>query len=259
MAATRNIAGYGWVPQLPDLRDARLQVAPVTALPASVDLTSRPDMPPVYDQGRLGSCTGNAIAGAVDFDNHRQQGSFLAPSRLWVYYQERVIEGTVGQDAGGQIRDGIKSVANLGVCPESDWPYDIATFAKAPPAKDYTDALGDRALVYQAVTQDLWALKSVLAAGTPVVFGFTVYDEFESPAVASSGIVPMPGSTSTVVGGHAVVLVGYNDAVDRFRVRNSWGTTWGQAGYFELPYLYVTSGSLASDFWVVQQTSVGQA
>lgn len=255
MATQRKIAHYGWIPQLPDLRDARLSTPPVTALPPSTDLASQANMPPIYDQGQLGSCTGNAIAGAVDYDNHRQNGTFLAPSRLWIYYQERVIEGTVSQDAGGQIRDGIKAVANLGVCPETDWPYDITTFANQPPAGDYTDALKDRALTYQAVTQDLYALKGVLAGGLPVVFGFTVYAPFESPQVATSGVVPMPAPTDKVVGGHAVVLVGYDDAVDRFRVRNSWGTSWGQAGYFELPYLYVTSASLASDFWVIQQTS----
>jgi C1A family cysteine protease len=105
------------------------------------------------------------------------------------------------------------------------------------------------------VTQDLFALKSVLATAQPIVFGFTVYESFESSAVTASGIVPMPAPSERVVGGHAVVLVGYNDAVDRFRVRNSWGTGWGQNGYFEMPYLYVTSGSLASDFWVVQQTN----
>jgi C1A family cysteine protease len=238
------------------LRDAQLQIEPVTSLPSSLDLSAGPDMPPIYDQGQLGSCTGNAISGAVDFENHKQDGSFLTPSRLWVYYQERVIEGTVEQDAGAQIRDGMKAIANLGVCPETDWPYDITTFAQAPPQKDYTDALKDKVIKYQAVTQDLFALKSVLANGMPVVFGFTVYASFESQAVATSGIVPMPSPSENVVGGHAVVLVGYNDAVDRFRVRNSWGTGWGQNGYFELPYLYVTSGSLASDFWVVQQTTV---
>ncbi|MGA7419528.1 MAG: C1 family peptidase, partial [Acidimicrobiales bacterium] len=159
-------------------------------------------------------------------------------------------------DAGGQIRDGIKAVAQLGICPETDWPYDIATFAQTPPQKDYTDALKDKVVSYQAVTQELFALKSVLARGLPIVFGFTVYESFEGPSVASTGIVPMPSPSEKVVGGHAVVLVGYDDAVDRFRVRNSWGAGWGQKGYFEIPYLYVTSGSLASDFWVVQQTSV---
>jgi C1A family cysteine protease len=255
MPTQRKIQHYGWVPQLPDLRDAQLRIAPVTSLPSSVDLTTKPDMPPIYDQGQLGSCTGNAIAGAVDYDNHKNGGDFLTPSRLWIYYQERVIEGTVAQDAGGQIRDGVKSVAQLGVCPETDWPYDIATFAKKPPKKDYKDALKDKVLTYEAVTQELFALKSVLASGLPVVFGFTVYASFESQAVATSGVVPMPSPSEKVVGGHAVVLVGYDDAVDRFRVRNSWGTTWGQAGYFEMPYLYVTSDSLASDFWVVQTTS----
>jgi C1A family cysteine protease len=254
MPTERKIKKYGWIPQLPDLRDAQLQIEAVTALPSSVDLSTLANMPPVYDQGQLGSCTGNAISGAVDFENHKLDGVFVTPSRLWVYYQERVIEGTVAQDAGGQIRDGIKAVAQLGICPESDWPYDIATFAQTPPQKDYTDALKDKVVSYEAVTQELFALKSVLARGLPIVFGFTVYASFEGQSVASSGIVPMP-SPSEVVGGHAVVLVGYNDAVDRFRVRNSWGTGWGQNGYFEIPYLYVTSGSLASDFWVVQQTS----
>jgi len=250
-----RFGGYGWVPQLPDLRDARLSIPATTQLPAEVDLSSRPDMPPVYDQGQLNSCTANAIAAAVDFDNHLQTQQFLTPSRMWIWYQERAIEGTVSQDVGAQVRDGAKVVASLGVCPESDWPYDPATFAQAPAQKDYTDALGDRVLTYSTVPQDLWSIKSVLAGGRPVVFGFTVYSAFESQQVASSGIVPMPSPDDHVVGGHAVVLVGYNDAVDRFRVRNSWGTSWGQQGYFEMPYLYVTSASLASDFWVLQTVS----
>jgi C1A family cysteine protease len=110
-------------------------------------------------------------------------------------------------------------------------------------------------LTYQKVPQVLWSLKTVLANGRPIVFGFTVYSAFESATVAQTGIVPMPSPSDQVVGGHAVVLVGYDDAADRFRVRNSWGTGWGQQGYFEMPYLYVTSASLASDFWVIQLTS----
>jgi C1A family cysteine protease len=256
MPTNRRVARYGWIPQLPDLRDAQLAIEPVTNLPSSVDLSTSPNMPPVYDQGQLGSCTANAIGAAVDFENHAQDGTFLTPSRLWIYYQERVIENTVNQDSGAQIRDGMKAVAQLGVCPETDWPYDISTFTDTPPQTDYTDALKDKILTYQAPPQELFALKSVLAGGRPVVFGFTVYESFESQEVASSGVVPMPNPREKVVGGHAVVLVGYDDAQDKFRVRNSWGGGWGQNGYFQLPYLYVTSGSLASDFWVVQKTSV---
>jgi C1A family cysteine protease len=253
---SRKVPHYGWVRDLPDLRDAQLEIPPVTSLPASVDLTTQASMPPIYDQGQLGSCTANAIAAAVDFENHQQSGGFLTPSRLWIYYQERVIEGTVNQDSGAQIRDGMKAVSKLGVCPESDWPYVISTFAETPPAKDYTDALKDRVLAYRKVPQTVWSLKTVLAGGLPVVFGFSVYESFESPQVAKTGIVPMPSPSEATIGGHAVALVGYDDSVDRFHVRNSWGTTWGLEGYFEMPYLYVTSPSLASDFWVVQSTSI---
>lgn len=251
----RQIEHYGWIPQLPDLRDAQLGIGAVTALPSKVDLRSSGHMPPVYDQGQLGSCTGNGISAVVDFENHRLDGKFLTPSRLWVYYQERVIEHTVPQDAGAQIRDGIKAVSKLGVCPESEWPYDISTFADKPPQRDYTDALKDRVLTYKAAPQDLQSLKAVLAGGLPVVFGFTVYASFESADVARTGIVPMPSPSEQILGGHCTVLAGYDDAVDRFLVRNSWGTGWGQSGYFEMPYLYTTSRSLASDFWVVEQTS----
>src|ERR1700712_5754167 len=100
---TRKIAGYGWVPQLPDLRDARLALPKVTDLPDAVDLSKDPAMPPIYDQGQLGSCTANAIAAAVDFENYRQDKTFITPSRLWIYYQERVLENTVDQDAGAAI------------------------------------------------------------------------------------------------------------------------------------------------------------
>lgn len=252
---TSEFGGYGWVPQLPDIRDARLAIPAATQLPSKVDLSAGPDMPPIYDQGQLNSCTGNALAAAVDFCNHLQTKKFLTPSRMWIWYQERVIEDTVDQNVGAQIRDGAKVVTKLGVCPESDWPYDPATFANKPPQKDYSDALGDRVLQYATVPQVLWSLKSVLAGGHPVVFGFAVYGAFESPDVAKSGIVPMPDPSDQMVGGHAVVLVGYDDSVDRFRVRNSWGTGWGQDGYFEMPYLYVTSSQLASDFWALQTVS----
>ncbi len=256
MSDPRKTAGYGWVPQLPDLRDARLALPAVTALPSKVDLSTSADMPPVYNQGQLGSCTANAIAAAVDFENHKQNQVFITPSRLWIYYQERVIEGTVSQDSGAQIRDGMKAVAKLGVCPETDWEYDIATFAHKPPKKDYQDALKDKVVKYEAAPQDLFGLKSVLAEGIPIVFGFTVYQSFEGKQVASTGIMPMPSPSESVLGGHAVMMVGYNDAHDRFKVRNSWGDTWGKDGYFEMPYQYATSRSLASDFWAVQATTV---
>jgi C1A family cysteine protease len=206
----------------------------------------------VYDQGQLGSCTANAIAGAIEFDQRKQRRTEFIPSRLFIYYNERVIEGTVSQDSGAQIRDGIKSVATIGAPPETDWPYAIGVFAKKPPQKAYSDAKSDVVSSYSRVTQDLMQMRGCLATGFPFVFGFTVYESFESEAVAQTGMVPMPGSTEAVKGGHAVVSVGYDDTRRLFYVRNSWGSSWGDNGYCYMPYEYLLSAHLANDFWTIR-------
>ena len=248
-----KIARYGWIPDLPDQRD-HLYAAPAPMLlnlPPSADL--RPQCPPVYDQGQLGSCTANAIGAAVEFaEIKEQQAQEFTPSRLFIYYNERVMENTVAQDAGAQIRDGIKSVAKQGVCPESEWPYDITKFADQPPQQCFTDAAQHTVKSYQRLVQNLTLMKGCLAAGFPFVFGFTVYESFEGQDVAKTGEVQMPAANEQVLGGHAVMAVGYDDAQQRFIVRNSWGTSWGTAGYFTMPYLYVTQRNLASDFWTIR-------
>jgi C1A family cysteine protease len=256
----RRIKGLGWRPDTPDARD-HLYAAPLAVLqnlPPKVDL--RDKCPPVYDQGDLGSCTGNAIAGAVHFDRMKQGLTpDFVPSRLFIYYNERVIERTVDQDAGAEIRDGIKVVAAQGVCPEPGWPYDIKKFAAEPPADDYREALGCKAVSYSRLTHNLAQLKGCLASGYPFVFGFTVYSSFMDRDVARTGVVPMPGGTDEVDGGHAVLAIGYDDDSNRFIVRNSWGTDWGQKGYFTLPYAYLTDRSLADDFWTIRMISAAQA
>ena len=244
---------YGWVPDIPDHRDF-LFAAPVVnlaALPTKVDL--RPQCPKeVYDQGQLGSCTANAIAAALEFDQMKQALKTFTASRLFIYYNERVMEGTVKSDSGAQIRDGIKSVGSLGACPETDWAYDITKFAEKPPQPAFKEAPLGKALQYERVPQVLSQMKGCLAAGYPFVFGFTVYESFESDAVAKTGVVPMPAPTEKVLGGHAVVAVGYDDSSQRFIVRNSWGPGWGMGGYFTIPYAYLTDSNLADDFWTVR-------
>jgi C1A family cysteine protease len=253
MGKTANAHRFGWVPDVPDQRD-QLYAAPMPTrgpLPPKVDLRSK--CPPVVDQGQLGSCTGNAIAAAVQFDRMKlKRKPAFPPSRLFIYYNERVMEGTVGSDAGAMIRDGVKSVAKLGVCPEREWPYVIARFADKPPATCYKGALKYRAVSYQRVARSLTQFKACLASGYPFVFGFSVYESFESDAVAKTGVAPMPAHNEKLLGGHAVLAVGYDDASQRMIVRNSWGTGWGQAGYFTLPYAYFTEASLSDDFWTVR-------
>jgi C1A family cysteine protease len=261
--AGTHLGGYGWRPQAPDQRDRVFQRR-LAQLPAETDL--RPHMPPVYDQGQLGSCTANAIGAAMEYERTRQAEPDFLPSRLFIYYNERAMEGTIGSDSGAQIRDGIKVVNTQGACPESTWPYDISMFTVHPPRRCYVAALGDLALRYEAI-QTLADLKDALASALAVVFGFTVYESFESQAVAASGVVPLPQPSERVVGGHAVLAVGYSDPDNRLTVRNSWGSSWGAQGYFFLPYEYLTGPGkvtdaapvngayLASDFWTIQQTS----
>jgi C1A family cysteine protease len=248
----RNFGRYGWIPDVPDVRDHRLQLPrKAAALPPSIDL--RPGCPPVYDQGQLGSCTANAIGAALEFDQMRQKlAQIFTPSRLFIYYNERLMEGTVASDAGAQIRDGIKSVASQGVCAEPLWPYNVDKFADRPSAPCYKIARTHPAVGYSRLAQDLAQLKGCLAAGFPFVFGISVYESFESDDVAKTGIIPMPGASETALGGHAVMAVGYNDSAQRFLVRNSWGTDWGMGGYFTIPYDYVGDDNLADDFWTVR-------
>jgi C1A family cysteine protease len=247
--------GYGWVHELPDARDY-LYAAPLfrfpKGLPTAVDL--RPECPPIYDQGDLGSCTANGIAAAIEFDQRKQHSKEFIPSRLFIYYNERAMEGTVNQDSGAQIRDGIKAVAKLGAPPETEWPYDITKFTQKPPHLAYVDGLKDIVTSYSRIPQILQQMQGCLASGYPFVFGFTVYESFESEQVASTGIVPMPASHEKVVGGHCVVAVGYDDHKRQFIIRNSWGPKWGLKGYCMMPYEYLVR-PLSSDFWTIRSVT----
>ncbi|MGB8517461.1 MAG: C1 family peptidase [Gallionella sp.] len=250
---TANSHRFGWQPDVPDHRD-HLYAAPViylAKLPAKADL--RKQCPAVYDQGQLGSCTANAIGAAMQFERRKQKlKPDFVPSRLFIYYNERAMENSIGSDAGAQIRDGIKSVSKQGDCPEKEWPYVIAKFTDKPAAACYKDALKYKAVQYQRVPQVLNQMKGCLASGYPFVFGFSVYESFESAQVAQSGIANMPGSTEKLLGGHAVLAVGYDNATQRFIVRNSWSDGWGMKGYFSLPYAYLTDPNLSADFWTIR-------
>jgi len=250
---THKISSYGWLPDLPDHRDLTY-AAPrllLAKLPNKIDLQK--SCPKVYDQGQLGSCTANAIGAAFEFELMKQKAvSIFTPSRLFIYYNERVIEHSVSSDSGGMIRDGIKSISKQGVCPETMWPYNIEKFSTKPTTTCYTDAIKHKTLSYRRIDRKLGQMQSCLAEGYPFVFGFTVYDSFESAAIAKSGKLDMPKPAETQCGGHAVLAVGYDNNSKRFIIRNSWGDDWGLKGYFTMPYDYLLNENLADDFWSVR-------
>jgi C1A family cysteine protease len=247
----RSPKWYGWLPDLPDHRDFLYSaIAPkVARLPKKVDLKYK--CSPVEDQGALGSCTANSLAGALEFLEEPESTPFVDLSRLFIYYNERVIEGTVDQDSGAFIRDGIKSLAKQGVCPEPQWPYTISRFRRKPSRPCYRAAKKHRIISYHRINA-VNEMRGCLAEGFPFVFGFTVYESFESQSVAKSGVLNLPTAKEKVVGGHAVMAAGYDDIRKRFLIRNSWGRDWGKKGYFTMPYKYLGDRNLSDDFWTIR-------
>lgn len=248
--------GYGWVRDTHDHRDYAYG-APgtfLTNLPAAVDLSTDPAMPPVWDQGQLGSCTAHGTLAAFLWASAKGNVGDPMLSRLQLYWNTRSLEGTTAQDAGGQIRDAIKATA-VGIAPEDAWPYDIARFAVAPSAEVIQAGRDNVGVQYARVDQDLTHMRACLADGYPIVIGFTVYESFESSDVAESGQVPMPADGEEVLGGHCVAIVGYDDARQTFKIRNSWGTGWGAAGYCWMPYAFLTDPNFASDFWTIRKVT----
>ena len=231
----------GWKRDIPDFRDTYFPVTEMGILPTHVDL--RKFCPPVYDQGQLGSCTANAIAAHLDFNRHKQGEAFISPSRLFIYYNERLADGDVNSDGGSSIRESAKTVVQQGACQESEWGYDVSKFTVKPDALCYTNAIKYEALKYLRLTQDQELMKSCLAQGFPFVCGVSVYQSF----MDSDGNVPMPDDNESLLGGHAILIVGYTPTTWIFR--NSWGRTWGNSGYGTLPQQYLLNPDLSDDRW----------
>lgn len=264
MIITPQGHGLGWIPDVPDQRDKYFEPTTALAHPTVSPLPKQTDLraqcSPVYNQGQLGSCTANALAAAFDFDRHKEGRDFMTPSRLFIYWNERDLEGTVGTDAGAAIRDGVKVLRRIGTPPEINWPYNIAKFTEKPNEECFEIAEKNEALTYMRIRRSQSAktydMQACLASGYPFVAGFSVYESFENPEVTKTGIVPLPASDERLLGGHAVLVVGYDEDKRWFIVRNSWGEGWGDHGYFYMPFDYLTNEHLSSDFWLIKTVEV---
>jgi len=240
---------YGTRRDAPDVRDHVLSVSTRKGHPEKVDLRGGA---PIYNQKSLNSCSANAIAAAIRFD-HLRSGGTLNPSRLFLYFNERSMEGCVPKNVPVSLRDGYKSLARVGVCGEEHWPYRIRHFAKQPPRECYDHAAAHRAIRYMRLKQDLRHIRGCLADGYPFTAGISVYSSFEAEKAKRTGAVPMPKRGEKLLGGHAVLVVGYDDRKRHVIVQNSWGSQWGARGYCFLPYDFILDGDHAWDLWTVRR------
>jgi len=246
---------YSWLPDVPDHRDYLFKTKKII-LPKI--FSWKWALPEVWDQGELGSCTGNATAGLVSFIWEKGVMKGQTPSRLMIYYGARKLEGTIDSDSGAMIRDAIKSVNTWGVCSEKVWKYDINKFADSPSDTAYNYGkifISNRRIRYLRVGSDLNSMKQALLVA-PFVCGISVYESFESDYTAKTGLVSMPGPDEALLGGHAICVVGYDDETNKFIVRNSWGSNWGDFGYAYLPYSYLTNANLTDDRWIIIDSNI---
>lgn len=243
---------YGWRRQAFDERDLRYSAAkPIRGLPSSIDL--RNQLPPCYDQGSTSSCTAQGIAGAIQSAQFKAGISVVMPSRLFLYWNERYMEGDASQDSGAEIRDGMKVSNIYGILPETDWPFDESKVLLRPPQDAYEVAINERIRFYASVNlRNLDSVRLPLSHGYPVIYGFDVYDYFESDQMSKQGILNMPQPGDGMLGGHCVLIVGYDDKRKMVLVRNSWGPGWAiMNGHFWMSYEYLTS-DLCSDGWMLR-------
>jgi len=245
---------YRLFPSPKDHRDfVHAPLPSVLPLPPIVDLRS--EMPPILNQGDLGSCSANATSNILRHLLRKESKPEFQPSRLYLYYNTRVnIEHvSAGNDSGACLRDVCIAVQNYHACDETTWPYDISKFSTAPSLESYKNADLHSKIQFCAVNQDINTIKKTLADRLPILIGIRVYASLESAASITTGHIPMPDVTKEQnLGGHALVLCGYNDETKRFLLMNSWGTGIGLngSGYFDIPYEYLLQPELASDFWV---------
>lgn len=246
---------YGWEKDGLDHRDIYYKPSLWNRLITSNSVDLRTGFPMVWNQGQLGSCVSHGILACDEFVQKKEKlPEVFKGSKLYLYYNGRVIENTVNEDSGLQVRDGIKALNTKGICPETMWGYDISKFKEQPPPAAYTEGAKHPSVKYFKLQQGLSHLLACLDSGYPFVFGFNVYSYFESDEMNQTGLLTLPGANQSALGGHCVAAAGYSKDKQAILCRNSWGKDWSSAmgGYFWMPFSYITNVNLASDIWTLR-------
>lgn len=241
---------FGWIKDDYDPRDKIYSFAKPAEEFSYINLIK--ELPDVYDQLTLGSCVAQGIAAQFYQLLYKQKLHKFTPSRLKIYYEGRKAINLINQDSGMTPRDGVKIVAKQGGCDEKLWPYVISKFKEQPPAECYEQAELHQVLEYHRLHRDLNSFKQCLIDGFTFGMGMEVYESMFSKNVKLTGWVPMPKPKEKSLGGHYVVVVGFDDRAKVFIVRNSWSASWGMGGHFALGYDYLLSERLTDDFWTLR-------
>jgi C1A family cysteine protease len=215
-------------------------------------------MPPVLNQGNLGSCVSNAVSNVLrytDIKNKRTNNlNIKIYSRLFNYYNTRVLENSIFKDNGCQIRNAIKVINKIGSTDEKFWPYIITKFQDKPNKLSYDDAIKRKITKYRRVNQNQYDIKSCINLGYPIIIGILCFSSMFTINVSKTGNIPYPKSDQQILGGHCIILVGYDDTTQTYEFQNSWGTDWGNKGYGKIPYKFVENPNYATDFWMIENT-----
>ncbi len=258
--AKRNERQYGLVRDKPDPEDRKFKPSHSDAIKDVPVFNLTKYISHDFDQGKLESCTANVLCSAYGLEIRKQHEKdprfhYFEPSRLFVYYNSRVYEGTAKKNVPVSYRDALKSIHKKGVCKESLWPYDASKFNVKPPNEAYEDAKGNTISKYERLEQNLHHCKACLVSGSPIALGMEVYENFHDlEAKGTDGVLKMPSKEELIDGPwglHAVLMVGYNDHNKQFKILNSYGDDFGVNGYFFMPYEFAMNHDRCFDFWKI--------
>lgn len=212
---------------------------------------------PIYNQFSIGSCTANSACSCFRYEVAQLQNNFdFEPSRLFQYYNSRLLQGWENEDSGAYIRDAFKSMNKYGLALEKTWPYVVEDFARKPSNEAYQEGLKNVTVKYATVPQTEQHLKETLVSGAAISFGFNVYQSFYGSWHNTTGMMPIPKKSERLLGGHAVTLIGFSDAKKAFLVQNSWGEDWGLKGKYWMPYSFVINSVECDDFWCIEEVKI---
>lgn len=253
-----NGKGLGWRPDLPDFRDYPLtkRMSIRDAMGLARKASFRDKMSPVRDQGDSNACTGFSTAAAISYLRTKDKDPRNPEhSALFSYYMGRFLEDEVNLtwtklDQGAYIRLVVKGINKFGSPPETKWPLNFKKMFSKPTLTAYKEANRWKLGNYYRCANGLEVLNA-LAAGFPVVGGFSCYSSMFTPEVQASGNVPMPDKSDVFFGGHAVCFVGYDQDAGRITFKNSWGPEWGDKGYGTLPLAFLNDSNLCDDMWAL--------